>query len=82
MNATPRNLDPKFKDATAPDTNEKESGEDTLKRLQSTEIPKDPTEGNIVFHQQIVDSAGNTITKTHGPMPVSEWAAYSEKNGL
>jgi hypothetical protein len=99
--ATPRDLDPKFKDATVPqdadqtdqaavtqNESAKESGpenespQETLKRLQSTEIPKDPTEGFILHRQRFVASDGTAGEKVHGPMPVSEWPAYSAKNGL
>jgi hypothetical protein len=86
---TPRDLDPKFKDATPTDgttetapAKREESGQEQLKRLQSTEIPKDPNEGSIVYRQPFVDSAGNVGEKLHGPMPVSDWAKYSQENGL
>lgn len=45
------------------------------------EIPND-REGDIVSRVQFVDSAGNVGEKIHGPMPRSEWAEYSKKNGL
>jgi hypothetical protein len=89
---TPRDLDPKFKDATAPEEGKdntptpveakQETSQEQLKRLQSTEIAKDPTEGQIVYRQPYVDSAGNVGEKVHGPMPVSQWAKYSQENGL
>lgn len=96
---TPRDLDPKFKDATIPtngpdnkpdpavkenpkkDTTE-ETPHETLKRLQSTEIPKDPGEGSIVFKRQVVNAEGKHVEEVHGPMPVSEWATYSAEKGL
>jgi hypothetical protein len=99
---TPRDLDPKFKDATVPaDQTEEttparevttkqetakesrtEDAREVLARLQSTEIPKDPNEGEIVYRQPFVDSNGTVGEKVHGPMPVSEWATYSKENGL
>jgi hypothetical protein len=36
----------------------------------------------IVHRVPFVDSAGNAGVKVHGPMPISEWAAYSKENGL
>lgn len=100
--ATPRNLDPKYKDAEVPDDNPQpygepaesnvpndktekvteETDEEVRIRLRSTEIPKDPNEGMITYRQSFVDSAGNVGEKIHGPMPRSEWAAYSAANGL
>ncbi len=95
-NANPRDLDPKFKDDkipkdadTQPDSETdkakdkpEETDDDMRARLASTEIPKDPEEGFITYRERFIDSAGNAGEKVHGPMPRSEWAAYSAKNGL
>ncbi len=39
-------------------------------------------EGMIIFHQPVIDSNGVHTIKTHGPMPISKWAAYEKENGL
>jgi hypothetical protein len=35
-----------------------------------------------VFHEQTVDANGEATVKTHGPMPVTEWAAYEKEHNL
>jgi hypothetical protein len=40
-------------------------------------------ESKIVSYQQVTDPAtGQATVVTHGPMPVSEWAAYEREHNL
>lgn len=36
----------------------------------------------IVYRRNGVDSEGNAVVIEHGPMPVSEWAAFEKENNL
>lgn len=43
----------------------------------------DPDESRIVYYQQVTDpETGQATVKTHGPMPVADWAAYERENNL
>lgn len=65
---SPRDLDPKFKDADVPEDDSK--------------TPVDPDETYIVHKQPSFDKDGNPTTIVHGPMPVSEWADYAKEHRL
>lgn len=79
---TPRDLDPKFRDAEVPEGKPEElDPREVLRRAQSGEIANDPYEGEIVHIQRLVDSAGNLIEKEHRTSR-ADWPAYSAKNGL
>lgn len=66
---SPRNLDPKFKD-------EKDVPDEVPETVnENDEVPQ------IVFRQQVQE--GDTVKEiVHGPMPVTDWAAYEKEHGL
>ncbi len=68
MTPTPKDLDPKFKNAEPPTEDSSEEKQEAVSQ--------------IVFRQPIINPDGTPGMKEHGPMPVTEWLAYSEKNGL
>jgi hypothetical protein len=66
--ATPRNLDPKFKDATAPD----EAGTESTESVDAV----DDTTPMIVYRARFVDSNGVQQNKEFGPMPTADFASW------
>jgi len=87
--ATPRNLDPKFKDETArPETEEErqarmteeERERETREKSEKDQREKDETP-MIVHRERYVDEAGKLNEREHR-MPVSEWAAYEKEHNL
>ncbi len=70
---------PHFNDATPP-RDEPTADEGQLNDNDATDV-KDDEESMIVHKETYMD--GNVQkTREHGPMPVSQWAAYEKKNGL
>lgn len=67
-NSTPRDLDPKFKD------------ESETSQIEPKDSEKDVP--MIVHRQFFTNPDGTPGEKTHGPMPVSEWAAYEKEHNL
>lgn len=64
---SPRDLDPKFKDVDV-DT-------DITTDEPAVEVP-------MVLHREKYTENGVVMEREHGPMPLSEWPAYAEKNGF
>jgi hypothetical protein len=75
---------PEVKDASVQDETLTDSADGSDNDvLFSDDVPRDDDASMIVYHQQVVDPAtGQATVKTHGPMPVDEWAAYERDNGL
>jgi hypothetical protein len=74
--ATPRSLDPKFVNAEATD-----SGENVDQPIDAKESrPED--EVPMIVHVERFQDGSVTKTRQHGPMPVSEWAAYEKEHGF
>lgn len=60
-----------------------ESATDRLKYEANGETANDPEGGYITYIQNNVpDGQGGIKEIVHGPMPRSEWAAYSKEKGL
>ena len=72
--ASPRNLDPKFIDATPSDdgTNVDET---------ETKVKETDDEPMIVHFEKYQEGSVQKV-KTHGPMPVKDWPAYERENGF
>lgn len=68
-NANPTNLDP---------------ARETRPEDERTSPPvNDESEESMIVHRVNVQNPDGTPgVHEHGPMPVSEWAAYEKKNGL
>lgn len=77
-NATPRNLDPKFKD----ETQETEEQRTAREADEADEAKKQDETPMIVSRQQIVNPDGTVGEKVHGPMPVADWPAYEKEHNL
>lgn len=76
---TPRDLDPKFRDAEIPDDNTVTDA-NTEPNSKSADDARDG-ESLIVYRERYMD--GNVqMEREHGPMPVSEWPAYQEEHGF
>ncbi len=73
---TPRNLDPKFKEANPPEEVE------AVNPSEETDGEQQEPVSQIVYRQQITQPDGTVTVKEHGPMSVTEWFKYAEKNGL
>lgn len=72
--ATPRDMDPKFKDE---ETVETTTEVDTVKDVRESEDTP-----MIVYRQPATDDKGQATMIQHGPMPVSEWSDYERENKL
>ena len=56
--------------------------DNTLKDVKTEEVPDYGDVPMIVHHQPYTNADGVADVKTHGPMPVSEWAAYEKAHNL
>lgn len=72
--ATPRDLDPKFKD--------EDLKSDALLRAEDEQAKKNEEDVPMIVHRQPIVVDGIATEKLHGPMPVSEWPAYEKEHGL
>lgn len=76
--ATPRNLDPKFTNATpTPDgePTDNETVTDAKDSAPEADVP-------MIVHFERYQDGSVQKTRTHGPMPVSEWASYEKEKGF
>ncbi len=71
--ASPRDLDPKFKDEK-PETVPTEEQEQEQKQDDDTPM--------IVHRQRITNPDGTIGEKQHGPMPVADWPEYEKEHKL
>lgn len=82
---TPKILDKNRREGeNAPDDSNLTDGP---RQFEPTAVPEETeTEKEdvpmIVHRQTYIDNEGVFREKLHGPMPVSEWAAYEKKNNL
>jgi len=78
---SPRNLDPKFSEESAmPDEDTpQEDTKDVTPDVAEEETDDTPM---VVYHQPVLKPGGVMETVKHGPMPVSEWAAYEKEHNL
>jgi hypothetical protein len=74
--ASPRDLDPKFKDTTPTDTNTTENDD-----ARDTSPEGEPEGGWIVARRRWVDNNG-VAQSEDSRMPVSEYAKYEKENNL
>jgi hypothetical protein len=65
---TPRDLDPKFKDAEVPDD-----------QANMTESDDQTT---LISYRETYMDGGVQKERWHGPMPIDKWLDYQKENGL
>lgn len=46
------------------------------------EVSEESKESQIVHRVNSTDAKGQPVVIEHGPMPISEWAAYEKENNL
>lgn len=71
-NASPRDLDPNFKDAEVPTNNETDLDK---------AAPKDDDRVMIVHQERYMDGSVQKV-RSHGPMPIEDWDDYAKEHGF